>query len=119
MSWRELPSTWRDIAFSHTLLEKVSRLNDWVLQNDKICLLLIYVDDILILADRAKIERLKGNFTKEFTWITMDVGKVHSYLGMHIEFGDGFVKVDMKHFIEKMLGEVNNLQEQIDELKNK
>lgn len=79
--------------------------------NDKICLLLIYVDDILILADRAEIERLKVNFTKEFTWITMDVGKVHSYLGMQIEFEDGFVKVDMKHFIEKMLGEVDNLQE--------
>lgn len=79
--------------------------------NDKIYILLIYVDDILVIADKAEINRLKDEFTKEFTWITMDVGKRHSYLGMQICFEEGYVTVDMIHFIEKMLGTVEQVKE--------
>jgi hypothetical protein len=41
---------------------------------------------------------LRKRFTEEFTWITMDVGKKHSYLGMQICFEDGYVTVDMVHY---------------------
>ena len=40
--------------------------------------------DILVIAERSEIERLQKRFTEELTWITMDVGKKHSYLGMQI-----------------------------------
>ena len=46
--------------------------------NNKVWLLLIYVDDILVITDRSEIERLRTRFTEEFTWITMDVGTKHS-----------------------------------------
>ena len=41
----------------------------------------------------------------------MDVGKKHSYLGMQICLEDGYVTVDMIHYIEKMLESVTNLEE--------
>jgi len=77
----------------------------------KICLLLIYVDDILVIAQRDEIDRLQKRFTEEFTWITMDVGKKHSYLGMQICFEDGYVTLDMIHYISKMLESVESLEE--------
>ena len=78
---------------------------------DKVWLLLIYVDDILVIADRAEIERLQKRFTDEFTWITIDIGEKHCYLGMQICFEDGYMTVDMVHNIERMLESVANLEE--------
>ena len=47
----------------------------WRIVGDKVWLLLIYVDDILVIADRVEIDRLRKRFTDEFTWITIDIGK--------------------------------------------
>ena len=52
--------------------------------NSKVFLLLIYVDNIHIFAERCEIERLRQRFMEEFTWITIEIGKKHSYLGMEI-----------------------------------
>ncbi len=49
---------------------------------DVVNLLLIYVDDILLLAEQQEIEWMKEVFLKHFTWITMQVAENHSYLGM-------------------------------------
>lgn len=77
----------------------------------KIYLLLIYVDDILVIVERGEIECLQKRFTEEFTWIMLDVGRKHSYLGMQICFEDGSVTVDMVHYIAKMLESVAGLTE--------
>ena len=79
--------------------------------NGKVRLLLVYVDDILVIAERAEIERLQQRFVNEFTWITIDIGKKYSYLGMQICFEDGCVLVDMIHYIDKMLDAVDGLVE--------
>ena len=44
----------------------------WKVVGDPVWLLLIYVDYILVIADKAKIERLKTRFTEEFTWNTIE-----------------------------------------------
>ena len=78
------------------------------IEGKKIFLLLIYVDDILVIASREEMDRLKARFIKEFQWITMEVGATHSYLGMQIKLYEGYTTIDMKYFIEKMLTEVNS-----------
>ena len=74
-------------------------------------LLLIYVADILVIADTDEIERVKEFFVREFTWITTETSRTHSYLGMQISFHDGCVTVDMKHYIEKLFIEDGDLEE--------
>ena len=69
----------------------------------EVFLLIIYVDDILVLASEPEIERLQHVFIKQFRWITMEIGNPHSYLGMQLILGDGCVRVSMRNFIEKML----------------
>jgi hypothetical protein len=66
---------------------------------------MIYVDDILVLANEEEMERIKQAFIDEFQWITMDVSDSHSYLGMHIMMKDGCVVIDMQNFIDKLLEE--------------
>jgi hypothetical protein len=46
-------------------------------------LLMIYVDDILILADDSKLQKIEEFLKSEFTWITMVIDNKQSYLGMH------------------------------------
>ena len=82
------------------------------IDNEKISLLLVYVDDILVLADKQEIQRLKVAFEKEFRWITLDVRNKHSYLGMQLVFCREFVTLDMIHYIERLLDSVK------DEFKN-
>ena len=83
----------------------------WKIVDGKVCSLLIYVDDILVIAERCEIERLQQRFTEEFTWITIEIGKKHSYLGMQICLEDGCVMIDMIHYISKMLENVSRLKE--------
>ena len=40
---------------------------------DKVYLLTIYVDDILVLADEEEVQRIRDAFVEEYQWITMDV----------------------------------------------
>jgi len=78
--------------------------------DDKIYLLVIYVDDILVLAEESEIERIRDAFIQAFQWITMEVNDSHSYLGMQIIMKKGFAVIDMSHFIERLLdssGETN------------
>ncbi len=46
-------------------------------------LLMIYVDDILILADDSELQKIEEFLKSEFTWITMVIDNKQSYLGMH------------------------------------
>jgi hypothetical protein len=71
--------------------------------------MLIYLDDILILADETEIKRIKNSFKAEFTHFTMNAENVLSYLGMQIMLEPGVVKVDMSYYLEKLLEGYNNL----------
>jgi hypothetical protein len=62
---------------------------------DKIYLLLIYVNDILVIAKEAEFYRLQKAFTQEFRWTSMEVRDVLSYLGMRVELREGCVFLDM------------------------
>jgi hypothetical protein len=42
---------------------------------------------------------------EEFQWVTIKVGKNHSYLGMQLEFLSGVVHIDMQNYIGKILQE--------------
>ena len=47
--------------------------------DDQVYLLVIYVDDILIIAPEEEMTRWKDEFVKQFKWITMDVGSAHVF----------------------------------------
>ena len=77
---------------------------------DKVWLLIIYMDDILVLADENVIEWLRDAFVQQFQWITMHTSDVQSYLSMQISVKQGYVMIDMENFIERILessGEMN------------
>jgi len=74
--------------------------------------LLIYVDDVLVIATEAEFERLREAFTKEFRWITMEVSNILSYLGMQVELHRGYAIIDMLFYIEKILKDYENLGKQ-------
>jgi hypothetical protein len=79
-------------------------------RGEKTYLLVIYVDDILIIAEQEEIERLEKEFTKEVLWITIVVSNKQSYLGMQIKVGDGKMFLDMRYYLEKVLPEHDHLQ---------
>jgi hypothetical protein len=72
-------------------------------EGDVVYLLIVYVDDVLIIATAGEIKRLHKLCIDEFQWVTLDTGKRHSYLGMQLEFLAGKVRVDMSSYTEKVL----------------
>jgi hypothetical protein len=66
-------------------------------------LLLVYVDDILMIADAEELARLEREFVCTFKWITMSVGPSHSYIGMQISVRGGTVTLDMRYYLHKIL----------------
>jgi hypothetical protein len=80
-----------------------------VVSND-VWILIIYVDDILILADDEETKRLIGVFEKEFRWITHSTGSEQSYLGMIMRMENGMATFDMMYYIKKLLEGHSNLQ---------
>jgi len=77
---------------------------------ERVYLITGYVDDLLTFATQDELDRLKEKFTREFRWITTDVGKEHSYLGMQLRFRERRVEVDMSYYLKKLLQEFTNLQ---------
>jgi hypothetical protein len=63
----------------------------------------VYVDDLLIFVTKKEMEALKELFVKKFQWITMEVTKKVSYLGMQINRWDNQVEVSMDFFLSKLL----------------
>jgi len=76
---------------------------------DIVYFLLIYVDDILLLAEQQEIERMKEVFLQHFTWIRMEIAEKHSYLGILISLRPGEVEIDMEFYVRKVLKGYNNL----------
>jgi Reverse transcriptase (RNA-dependent DNA polymerase). len=104
---------WYDnlIAFLKRLGYEVCPTDRCVLRKvvgEKVHLLLVYVDDILIIAEDNEIERIKKAFTDEFQWITFETGDSLSYLGMQISVRNRKVTVDMSFYIDKILEDFND-----------
>jgi hypothetical protein len=67
--------------------------------NNKIYIILIYVDDLLLLTDKEEADRLERELTAAFQHITMTRGATQSYLGMQITLKQHSVFIDMTFFI--------------------
>jgi hypothetical protein len=72
-------------------------------EGNMVYLLIVYVDDVLIIATAGEIKRLHELCIEEFRWVTLDTGNRHSYLGMQLEFLVGKVRIDMSSYTEKVL----------------
>jgi hypothetical protein len=70
---------------------------------EKVYLLTLYVDDILLIAERLEIERVEKAFEAEFQWITMAVGNSHSYTGMKLTVDKGYIVLDMRYYLQNLL----------------
>ena len=67
----------------------------------KISLLVIYVDDILVLAEEKETVAIRDAFVEAFQWITMEIGDTHSYLGMVLKLRDGHAIVERKILLKR------------------
>jgi hypothetical protein len=76
---------------------------------DSMYLLVVYVDNILVVARLPELERLCEAFTREFRWVMMVIDRTQSYLGMLITVEKGMVTVDMRYYLGKILSEHDNL----------
>jgi hypothetical protein len=70
-----------------------------------LCILILYVDDILLFADDVEINRVEAFMKKEFQWITVIKNNTQSYLGMNITVEKNLVTVDMNYFTQQLLTE--------------
>jgi hypothetical protein len=77
---------------------------------ERVYLLIVYVDDVLIIAPEQEIKRLEESCIKEFKWVTLEMGDVHSYLGMQLEFTRGCIKIDMRSYLDGVLKSVSGLK---------
>ena len=102
-------------AFLRTLGYEQSETDPCVFRRiveNRVYLFMVYVDDLLIFASDKELKWIEQAFTKEFCWITMEIGMIHSYLGMQLEFADDKFTIDMTFYLEKILGEFPNLKEE-------
>ncbi len=65
--------------------------------------IVIYVDDLLILASKQEMKKLKKVLMQCFEGITMEVQYAVSYLGMQINRWDNQFEIEMYHYLEKLL----------------
>jgi len=70
----------------------------------------LYVDDILLIAEKMEIERVEQAFQAEFRWITMAVGNSHSYIGMKLTVDKGYIILDMRYYLQNLLEPFDNPQ---------
>ncbi len=74
--------------------------------NNRIHLIIIYVDVLLLLTDKAEAARLEKELTSAFKWITMTKGNTHSYLGMQILLRNHSITIDMSFFVKSTITEL-------------
>jgi hypothetical protein len=68
-----------------------------------LCILILYVDDILLFADDTEINRVEEFMKKEFKWITVDKNNHQSYLGMNINVEKHCIKINMLYYTQQLL----------------
>jgi hypothetical protein len=72
-------------------------------KNELVYLLVVYVDDALILALGAEVQRIHKLCIEEFQWVPMEIGRKYSYLGAQLEFLSRAMQIDMQSYIRKIL----------------
>jgi hypothetical protein len=70
---------------------------------EMVYLLVLYVDDVLIIALEKEVEHVHKLCVNEFQWVTMETSKNHSYLGILLEFLHGAVCIDMHSYVDQVL----------------
>lgn len=65
-------------------LELLDFLEKIIYLRERIFILTVYVDNILILASEEEIKGLHRLAVNEFQWVTLEEEKLQSYLGMQI-----------------------------------
>jgi hypothetical protein len=75
-----------------------------------LCILMLYVDDILLFADDEEVNKVEKFMKKEFKWITVDKGNIQSYLGMNIRVEKHQIMIDMSYYTQQLLEEFQNSQ---------
>jgi hypothetical protein len=71
-----------------------------------LCILILYVDDILLFADQEEITRVETFMKREFKWIN----NVQSYLGMNIEVLPNQIAINMNYYTQQLLTEFEEKQ---------
>jgi hypothetical protein len=74
-------------------------------------IILIYVDDLLVIATNDVMDLVLDTLRKRFTWLTVERGVSQmSYLGMQLIWEADKVIIDMKHYLAEILKNVSSLQ---------
>jgi hypothetical protein len=75
-------------------------------EGDDECIILLYVDDLMIFAKtNAVIESLIKQLKEFYKEIQVNYGIKHSYLGMTLTFSDDHVDMNMNGYIKNILDE--------------
>ncbi len=72
------------------------------IQNNKLAMISIYVDDILVTADSEEIENLESRMKERFSEITSKQGPTISFLGMTITKGKDEITINQNGYIERI-----------------
>jgi hypothetical protein len=75
-----------------------------------LCILILYVDDILLFTDDEEIKQVEIFMKREFKWIAVINDNVQSYLGMNNTVSENSVTVDMDYFTQQLLKEFKGEQ---------
>jgi hypothetical protein len=67
---------------------------------DRIFILLLYVDDILAIVDKAEAERIRAMLLARFGTVQLEIGGRLSYLGMKIDIRDIGTVIDMSFYVK-------------------
>ncbi len=71
----------------------------------RVFILLLYVDDILAIVDRAEAERLRATLVARFGTVQFEIGGRLSYLGMEIDIRDIGTVVDMSFYVKQVVAD--------------
>jgi hypothetical protein len=85
---------------------KKSQVNACVMHKivqGRVCIIMIYIDDLLVVATKQETECLKGLLKTKFDDITVNEGREVSFLGMQITFDEEKTIIDMPFFVNSLL----------------
>jgi hypothetical protein len=72
---------------------------------DRIFILLLYVDDILAIVDKAEAERIRVTLVARFGTVQFEIGGKLSYLGMEIDIRDTGTVIDMSFYVKQVVAD--------------
>jgi len=70
---------------------------------DRVYLLLLYVDDILVVVDAEEVLKIKAKLEELFGTIQFEEGNKLSYLGMDVAIKNSGTTIDMRFYVDQLL----------------